>query len=158
MLLPISMFCSPYSSGHTVAWDQRNADHWPTCIEISLMKPITDYLSWINVCQDTFRPVAERNCLCSWVALSALFRRAVSSIYRSSIAVVACGPPCPGRPLTFLVFLESIPQPSNDTSDDVNSVCDTPLHLLVFKSAYNAPWIPVNHIVETFLSHLLSKQ
>ncbi|GFV25010.1 RNA-directed DNA polymerase from mobile element jockey [Trichonephila clavipes] len=35
------MFSSPSSSGRTVAWGQRNADHSPTCIEPSLMKPIT---------------------------------------------------------------------------------------------------------------------
>ncbi|GFV96818.1 uncharacterized protein TNCV_4350311 [Trichonephila clavipes] len=42
---------------------------------------------------DTLRPVAKSNCLCSWVAFSVLFRRAVNCIYRSSVDVVARGRP-----------------------------------------------------------------
>ncbi|GFS79535.1 hypothetical protein TNCV_2370471 [Trichonephila clavipes] len=131
MLLPISMFSSPSSSGHTVAWGQRNADYWPKCIEPSLMKPIRTV--WLN----TLRPVAESNCLCSCVAFSVLFRRVVSCVYRSSVEV-ARGRPAPGRRLTFL-FLESIPQPCNNTSGDSNSVRDTTLCLPGFQSAYNTP-------------------
>ncbi|GFV21437.1 hypothetical protein TNCV_2371941 [Trichonephila clavipes] len=97
MLLPISMFSSPSSSGHTVAWGQRNADHWPTCIEPSLMKPIRTV--WLN----TLCPVAKSICLCSCVAFSVLFRRVVNCIYRSSVDVVARGRPAPGRCLTFPV-------------------------------------------------------
>ncbi|GFV67868.1 hypothetical protein TNCV_926341 [Trichonephila clavipes] len=40
MLLPISM-SKAHLLRRTVAWGQRNEDHWPTCIEPSLMKPIT---------------------------------------------------------------------------------------------------------------------
>ncbi|GFV07878.1 hypothetical protein TNCV_306261 [Trichonephila clavipes] len=70
-------------SGRTVAWGQRNADHWPTCIEPSLMKPITYCLA------EHPSSFAKSNCLCSCVAFSVLFQRAVNCIYRSSVDVVA---------------------------------------------------------------------
>ncbi|GFV65423.1 hypothetical protein TNCV_4948741 [Trichonephila clavipes] len=64
------------------------------------MKPITYCLAvWLN----TLRPVAKSNCLCSCVAFSVLFRRAVNCIYRSSVDVVVRGRPAPGRRLTFPV-------------------------------------------------------
>ncbi|GFW85411.1 hypothetical protein TNCV_144561 [Trichonephila clavipes] len=96
MLLPISMFSSPSSSGRTVVWGQRNADHWPTCIEPSLR--IRLHTVWLDI----LRPVAKSNCLCSCVAFSVLFRRAVNCMYRSSGDIVARARPAPGRHLTFL--------------------------------------------------------
>lgn len=50
---------------------------------------------WLN----TFRPFSNSNCICSWIALSALLRQSVNSIYSSPFAVVARGRPCPGRRL-----------------------------------------------------------
>ncbi|GFV30479.1 hypothetical protein TNCV_3046941, partial [Trichonephila clavipes] len=98
------------------------------------------------------RPVAKSNCLCSCVAFSVLFRRAVNCIYRSSVDVVTPrGRPAPWSTSTIFLFLESIPQPCNNTSGDSNSVRDTTLclpdsSLPITRHA----WIPVNHVVETF--------
>ncbi|GFU34888.1 hypothetical protein TNCV_2992021 [Trichonephila clavipes] len=61
------------------------------------MKPITYCLL------DTLRSVAKSNCLCSCVAFTVLFRRAVNCTYRSSVDVVVGGRPAPGRRLTFPV-------------------------------------------------------
>ncbi|GFW37217.1 hypothetical protein TNCV_5021151 [Trichonephila clavipes] len=131
MLLPISMFSSPSSSSRTVAWGKRNADYWPTCIEPSLMKPITYCLAGhpSSCCQEQLSLQLR--------TFSVLFRRAVNCIYRSSVDVVARGRHAPGRRLTFPVSWN--PQPCNNTSVDSNNVRDTPLCLPGFQSAYNTP-------------------
>ncbi|GFU74307.1 hypothetical protein TNCV_1353781 [Trichonephila clavipes] len=75
---------------------------------------------------DTLRPAAKSNCSsCSCVAFSVLFRRAVNCIYQSSVDVVARGRPGPWSTSNISLFLESIPQPCNNTSGDFNSVSAT---------------------------------
>ncbi|GFU12693.1 hypothetical protein TNCV_2585471 [Trichonephila clavipes] len=66
MLLPISMFSGPFSSGRMVAWGQWNADHWPKCIEPSLMKPITYCLvGHLSSCCQEQMSLQLRSILCS---------------------------------------------------------------------------------------------
>ncbi|GFU90453.1 hypothetical protein TNCV_1796841 [Trichonephila clavipes] len=97
---------------------------------------------------DTLRPVAKSNCLCSSVAFSVLFRRAVNCIYRSSVDVVARGRPAPGRRLTFPVSWNRFPSLATTLIGDSNSVRDTTL----CQSAYNTPChgggIPANDTLE----------
>lgn len=59
-------------------------------------------LFW-TVWLDPFCPVAMWNCVCIWAELAILSWWAIIGIYWSSVAVVACGWPCPGRLLTFPV-------------------------------------------------------
>ncbi|GFV69850.1 hypothetical protein TNCV_3279571 [Trichonephila clavipes] len=154
MLLPISMFSSSSSSGPHGGVGQRNADHWPTCIEPSLAEPDYVLFGWTPL-----RPVAKSNCLCSCVAFSVLFRRAVNCIYRSSVDVVARGRPAPGRRLTFHVSWNRFHSLATTllatpTASATRCVCtDSSLPI-----THHAMGIPVNRVVETFSSNLVSKK
>ncbi|GFU54143.1 hypothetical protein TNCV_3618041 [Trichonephila clavipes] len=121
---------SPSSSGRTVAWGQRNADHYPTCISPPSCS------RFCTVWLDTLHPVAE-NCLCSCVAFSVLFQRAVNCIYRSSVDVVARGRPAPGRRLTFPVSCDRFH--SLATTLLATPTASANVVFAGFQSAYNTP-------------------
>lgn len=89
------MFSWPPSFNFTVACGQSNTDYWLISSLTSLMKPLSDYFAGHSPL------VTKKYCICSWVALPVLFRRAFNRIYRSSVYVVAHGRPCPCRYLLF---------------------------------------------------------
>ncbi|GFU80680.1 hypothetical protein TNCV_3347571 [Trichonephila clavipes] len=95
MLLPNLNVQQPIFFGPHGGVGQRNADHWPTCLEPSPHE--ADYVLFFLAGHPSSYPVTKSNCLsaAAW-HFSVLFRRAVNCIYRSSVDVVARGRPAPG--------------------------------------------------------------
>lgn len=119
MLPPNSMFNFRPSWSCTVSWDQRNTNHWLTCIENILMKPIS------NCCLEPFILMPKPTVFAT-----------VSSIECSVSTVITHGRPCSSK-YNIPCVLESIPQPSIDVSRDFNCVRYTSLCLPGFNCPDN---------------------
>ena len=149
-LYPTSMF-SNLPSSVSSSCCQRNINHWPTCIQTTIMKLISDCLIWDPsfCCQKK----AVLEFVSRWfLRLDELLPVIVCyNSTRKTLFWLTSNMPC---------FLEWSPYLWNDTSCHCYCVLYTYLSLHGFQSSNNTPihGQQVDHIIVTFSNLFFSKQ